>query len=176
MVYKKYSVFSFPYSKKYYLLHPWKWIQTFFKNLTYAYRRAVYGWTWSDCYELYDWLLTILSQMFRHLAEYSNGYPGRAPFETPEKWQDWLNSIADVLEVCQDEPVNKYTEEFAAALEMQYKQKHEKNYSGPTISDEDLNLISQLYLEQDKENQHQQEILIKDVFNQIAEHFFDLWD
>ena len=176
MVYKKYSVFSFPYSKKYYLLHPWKWVQTFFRNFTYAYRRAVYGWTWSDCYELYDWLLTILSQMFRHLAEYSKSYPGRVPFETPEKWEDWLNSIADVLEVCQDEPVNKYTEEFDAALDIQYKQKHEKNYSGPTISDEDLNLISQLYLEQDKENQCQQEILIKDVFNQIAEHFFDLWD
>lgn len=173
----KYSVFSYPYTIRYYLTHPWKWVQDFFLNCKAAYRRAIYGWTWTDCWELYDWILHVFPEMFRHMANNGCGYPARAPFETSEKWHDWLNSIADVLESCQDENwehQNEYEQEFDDTVDVWQAQ--QKNHIAHTISEEEFKHIKDLYFNREKELHAQRCELIKDTLNQIGEHFFDLWD
>ena len=107
----KHSVFKCSYSKRYYLTHPWKFVYHFFQNLQHAYRRAVYGWTWEDAWNLNDWLLAVLPPMLRCIAEEGMAYPGPGTkFGTPEKWHSHLHELANTLESLQEQNWEKRNE------------------------------------------------------------------
>ena len=103
---KDLSVWQWPYRKKYYLTHPWKWISQLFLNIGDAKDRARYGYCRTDWYDFDNWFTTISPMMLREMAEKGNGYPGRPPFDTSEKWHSWLNRMADQLEKCKFDFVN----------------------------------------------------------------------
>jgi hypothetical protein len=66
-----------------------------------------------------DWLLTVLPSMFRDLAK-KPAYPGFEPFNTPEKWETWLNDTADQLDSYLEdwrETRNEYEQEYLDRLD-----------------------------------------------------------
>ena len=174
------NVFTWSYTKQYYLTHPWSWIRELFFNIRDAFRRAIYGWTYRDVWELDYFLLTILPPMLRYMAEHGHGYPGTEPFTTPEKWQTWLRHIADDFAKIGDEDYweyqrNEYYEEWEALMEYQDHPNLTTTFDYDT-SEEHIKEINHLYWERMKELNVERQKLINDTFAEMAEHYFCLWD
>lgn len=173
-----YSVFRLPCSKRYYLTHPHKWIADIKHNIRDAYRRAKYGWTWSDVWNFYDWFLTIVPDMLHHLAENGCGYPGREPFDTPEHWHEWLHKMADLLESGRDDTqnaCNEYYKEYMDHLMENWtaRTKDENGWlhSVPNISEADKQYFKRAeVIGADAENN------VANAMRQLGEHFYSLWD
>ena len=115
------NVFSWPYSRIYYLTHPWKWFAQLWKNLKCGWQRATKGYCDYDVWNMDSWLLELLPPMLRELANDPVGaYPGVEPFETPEKWHYWLLKMAvRFLELQDDwtESRNEYDEEYMRLID-----------------------------------------------------------
>lgn len=113
------SVLRLRRSWRFYLTHPWRIVKDIYKVIRDIYRRARYGWTYSDAWNFCDWFIAISPQMLRHIANHGMAYPGTKPFETAEQWRDWLNKMAALIETAdenwQDEQ-NKYHAEFMIQL------------------------------------------------------------
>ena len=106
---------NFPYSKRYYITHPHKFISECWTNLTNAWMRVTRGWSYQDLWGMSDYLLDITIDMLRNLARDGHGYPGVAPFEEPGKWISWLYYIAGELEESKEENYeqrNEYYDEY----------------------------------------------------------------
>lgn len=157
----KNSVWYWPYSNKYYLTHPWLWFKHLGQNVRDAYRRARYGWSYGDIWDMDRWIIYTFPPMLRYLAEHGHAYPGHAPFETPERWHDWLHEMADLLETgsedWQDEH-NEYYEEYIDNIA-----------TAP-------NELRDLYLERAKELGKQGEDNVRRAMTLLGEHFYNLWD
>ena len=109
-----------------------------------------------------DWLLEILPDMLRALADRSVGYPGSPPFDTDEKWRDWLTDLARRFEYCQENRVfarNKYAEEYYKPF--------------PSIPVEE---VRELYYEENKKLFAERQEILKQAFNELSEHIDELWD
>lgn len=117
MNFEKNSAFSFPFSTRYYLTHPWIWFQDLYEGLKNAHMRVKYGFCWPDIWNYYDWYLRTTPQMLRYLGLHSSGYPGIAPFEEPEKWSSWLLWAADELTACREEVFEKRNEYYEEYME-----------------------------------------------------------
>lgn len=91
-------LFNWNYRLSYYLIHPWKWFKELWVNLKNSWMRATKGYCYTDVWNLDSWFCSVLPPMFRHMADYGLAYPGHEPFETPEKWHQWLYEIADNIE------------------------------------------------------------------------------
>lgn len=114
------SVWDWPYCTKYYWTHPWVWFKHLGQNIRDAYRRARYGWTYVDVWNMDVWIMRTLPPMLRHMATHGSAYPGHEPFETPERWHEWLNKMADLLESGLEEKQNNCNEfynEYIKSLE-----------------------------------------------------------
>ena len=169
------NVMNWFYTKKYYLTHPWKWFSELFQNLREAYRRVKYGWAYQDCWNMNTWMLEILPPMLRHMADHGCGYPGTEPFETPEKWNDWLHSMADVLESLQEdnwESQNEYKEDYFQSLEWE----HDSNNNITMTNGQDHETIAELYYMRMKELNEEWKKLLENTFMELAKHFDCLWD
>ena len=167
------NVFNWPYSKHYYLTHPWKWITEFFRNCAHAWHRVKYGWTWEDVWNMDDWLLNVLPPMLRHMAKHGMAYPGCEPFETPEKWHDWLNSLADVLESLQEKnwySQNEYEEDFHRSCPLNYN----KNFTWAT--EPNYKEISKLYFARSRELGEERKKLLAETFTELGKNLNFLWD
>ena len=112
----KYTAWSFCYSKRHYLTHPWKWFGSLIRNIKDVCMRARYGFTWSDVWNFDQWFLHVAPNMLRHMAAKGSAYPGRPPFETPEKWRDWLNEMAHLLETGTEDWQNDHNEYYEAYM------------------------------------------------------------
>ena len=93
------SVFVYPFSTRYYLTHPWKWVQDFYCNCKAAWHRATRGFAYIDVWNMDTYLAGIVPEMLRYLANNSSGYPGREPWETPEKYSAALLDLASDFEL-----------------------------------------------------------------------------
>ena len=173
------SVFTFPYCKRYYLTHPHKWFKQLWHNLRAAWMRCTKGWCYYDVWDWDVWFMTTVPPMFRHLAEYGQGYPGFAPFETPEKWKDWLLKMADQIENCTDdaqEKNNEYYEEYMNHI-MDKWEPWEKMENGTyRLPHTDLTELDEKYFTRAKELNNKAEDDIQDALRQIGENFYRLWD
>lgn len=92
------SVFYYSWNKSYYLRHPWRFIRETIINIQSAWERATKGYCHTDVWNMEGWFTEIIPDMLRTLAKEGRAYPGVEPFETPEKWEDTLQSMADVIE------------------------------------------------------------------------------
>jgi len=175
----KNSVFYFSCCKRYYLTHPWKWIKEACQNLKAAWMRATKGWCYSDIWNWDCWFMDTVPDMFRYLAQHGMAYPGREPFDTPEKWHDWLNEMANLIETgkedWQDEH-NEYYQEYMAHL-MDKWEPFVKSEDGlwhhkPSPTTE----LDTKYFNRSKELAEEGDKNIKSALSQIAEHFYQIWD
>ena len=173
----KYSVWYMPYNKHYLLTHPWKRFGCAYRCIQNAWRRSVYGWTYSDAWDLDTWIVRTLPPMLRHIATYGSAYPGQTPFETPEKWHDWLHEMADLLETgredWQDEH-NEYRDEYMKHLTDGWNTRLDDN--GNVIHKRTTNDITDKYLARENELMKQSEQNVYTALGMIREHFWELWD
>ena len=155
---KTHTVWDLPYGKRYYVTHPWKLVKNIGQNIRAAYMRARYGWTYGDVWDWDYWFMNVVPEMFRYLAKHGCAYPGYEPFETPEKWREWLLETADLIETgkedWQDEH-NEYCEEYTNTWDKELGEK---------------------YYARAKELSEQGEKNIRIALGRIAEHFYCLWD
>ena len=97
------NVFVWDCTKRYYLLHPWRWFRELGQNLRAAHHRAKYGWCGRDVWNMDDWFLHVIPDMLEHLRKHGCGYPGHEPFETVDKWNDWLYKQECRLRYCAED-------------------------------------------------------------------------
>lgn len=173
----KYSVWYMPYSKKYLLTHPWKWFYYTWRNICDAWHRSVYGWAYGDVWDWDNWFLHIVPDMLRYMADRGSAYPGHAPFDTPEKWHEWLHEMADLLETGLEEWQDKHNEF--------YEEYKNQNRWIPTFKDKDGKLfraprlhtdIDKKYISRAAQLAKQGEDNVRRAFEGLSQFFYDLWD
>ncbi len=174
------SVWTWPYSTKYYLLHPWKWFSHLFSNIRAAWRRSTKGFCYLDASEFHEWFLAIVPQMLRVIAD-GEGFPGYGEFDEFWKWENWLRSVADVFESLQEEnwySLNEYEEDFHRLSEAARKSNRDKNgFLNVTYDDiPELKEISKKYFKRVQELNETRQKLLEDTFQSFVKNFFMLWD
>lgn len=174
------TVWTWPYSKRYYLTHPWKWFKELWSNIKAAYMRARYGWCYTDAWECGYWLLEILPQLLRHIANHGCGYPGKGEFDTYEKWQNWLLKTASQLEALQEDnwyAQNEYEEQFNLINE--HARNERKTENGVSISykytpeEEEIN---RKYFSRTRELCEEREKQLGEIGMRIFKQIPKLWD
>lgn len=161
------NVFNWSYSKRYYLTHPWKWFKELWHNIKAAYHRAKYGWCYCDVWNWDDWFCSVVPPMLRHMADHGSAYPGCKPFDTPEKWHDWLHKTADTLErLGYDdwmEDMNEYSDDYIASFEEDWQsEKHEE--------------IRKKYYERCAEINKMRKNVLEDFGKEFFKYFDMIWD
>lgn len=177
----KNSVWTWSYSTRYYLTHPWKWFRELFRNIKDMWHRSIYGWTWMDVWNLNDWLLGVLPDMLRHMADHGSAYPGTKPFDTATKWHNWLHSNADVLESLQEKnwySQNEYEEDFheMSALARKVEQKHPNLTTTYDFNEQDMKNLAALYFQRGRELSEQREKLLAETGQELFKYLPLLWD
>ena len=120
--------------------------------------RARYGWTYSDVWNWDIWFAYTVPPMLRHMADYGSAYPGYEPFDTPEKWHDWLHNIADMIETSTED----------------WQDEHNEYYEEYTNSwDEELRIK---YMQRAEELAKQGDRNIRYAFENLGKYFYNLWD
>lgn len=162
------SVFTFPYTARYYLTHPWKWFKQCGLNLRSAWLRCTKGWCPWDVWDWDYWFMTVVPQQFRYLAQHGMAYPGREPFETPEKWHEWLNDMADLIETGKEEWQDEHNEYYEKYIEQLTDKLGNLAREHTELDDNYFARVKELSAQGDKN--------IRFALDQIAEHFYSLWD
>ena len=175
---EKYSCWYFPYSKRYYLTHPWKWFSSLRKNIRDVKMRARYGFCYGDVWDWNIWFMRVVPNMLRYMADHGSAYPGREPFSTPEKWHDWLHETADLIETgredWQDEH-NECYEEYMKHITEGWGNRRKQKGGGATYTREPSKLDDD-YFARSKELGTQGEANVQRAIRGIAEHFYEIWD
>lgn len=113
-----------------------------------------------------------MPQMLRHLAKNSCGYPGVEPFETPEKWDDWLNAMADTFEALQEESWNSRNE-----YEKKYHNMIVRNFgANKGVETKDDEEVRELYYMRMQELSEENQALLEDTMKEFGKYFHFLWD
>ena len=170
---------DFPYRPRYYLTHPWKFIDECWTNLKNAWMRVTRGWSYMDLYNMDNYLTDVMIDMLRTLAREAHEYPGIEPFETPEKWTSWLWYIAGELEASKEEfyeGKNEFKEEYYKELD-NWKIDFEKDENGNLISkSRELSDVAKKYFARDKELAEEAEKRRYDAMQQLNKYVRWLWD
>ena len=166
MKFEKNSAFSFPFSTRYYLTHPWTWFKDLYEGLKNARMRVKYGFCWPDIWNYYDWYLRTTPQMLRYLGLHSSGYPGIAPFDEPGKWSSWLLWAADELEASREEVFEKRNEYYE-----EYMKQFENWEPNRKVSE-----LDKKYFARERELYDEMNARRKKIMEQIAEYFTMLFD
>ena len=167
---------DFPYRPLYYLKKPWRFFQECWWNVGAAFSRAIKGHAWRDSAEMDSFLLHIIPSMLRDIAR-GDAYPGFEPFETPEKWADWCNGLADVFESVQEENWekgrNEWQTEFETALEVLYP--HPNYTATNSMTQEEAKEVCKTYWEREKELWDERDRIIQDAYAQLAKYHNLFW-
>lgn len=176
------NAFKFLFRPSYYFKHPIKFIKEIGVNLKNAWMRATKGYCYTDIWNIDNWFCEVFPPMLRYLAEHGCAYPGIEPFETPEKWHDWLHSMADMIDTIYDEDFwietkNEYYQEWNILWDFH-------NNKNPNLtmtceydtSEEHFDLVRKLYYTRMEEISKERQALIENIFMELAKHFDCLWD
>lgn len=167
---------DFPYTKYYYLTHPWRFFYEVWLNIKNSFSRATKGHAWCDSAEMDNFLLHIIPSMLRDIAK-GPAYPGTEPFDTPEKWEDWCNALADVFESVQEENWtegrNEWEEEWRKACEILHP--HPNFTTTTEMTEAEAQEICKMYFEREKELFEEREKIIQDAYTQLAKYHSMLW-
>lgn len=176
----KYSVWYMPYSKKYLITHPWLWFKCTWRNIRDAWRRSVYGWTYGDVWDWDHWFARVVPDMLRYMADHGSAYPGHPPFETPEKWHDWLHEMAHLIETADEAWQDEHNEYYKEYME------HIMDNWEPIVTDEngvchhqttkEPPEIHKQYMKRSQELAKEGEDNVRRALTLIGEHFHNLWD
>lgn len=167
---------DFPYSIRYYLTHPHKFIRQCWMNIKAAWQRITKGYANYDIWDMDHYILEILSRMLRQLATRANGYPGHEPFTTYEEWIKWLQAMATRLEALQTnwtETQNEYEEEYFNALEARRQIIDNQIIYA---QDNELKILHDKWLKRAEELNEQQQVETIKVFEELGRYWYLLWD
>lgn len=153
------NVWTWPYRPRYYLTHPWYWFRQFWRNCKASYQRIVYGWCPWDVWDMDCWIIHTFPPMLRYMAEHGSAYPGHEPFETPERWHEWLNKMADLIESGDEDKQNTCNEFYPEYIKFMDDSRANKDYFNRA-----------------QEIMNDAEDNLEIVMTQIGKHFYDLWD
>lgn len=179
------SVWTFPYRKSYYLTHPWKLFKDIYWNIRNFWHRGRYGYAYVDVWNMCDWAPRVIAEALRYLRDHSHGYPGVSPWETPEKWHDHLDYLANQFQRCADfqdfvatDERNEYKDDFEAMSERTHREYKDENgftvwTSERTPADEEL---AKKYFERAAELAKVDRMYAREVFEFFGENLGRYWD
>jgi len=173
------SVWHWGYRPKYYLTHPWEWFGQLWRNIRAAHMRCTRGWCYSDVWDWDCWFMHTIPEMFRHLADKGSAYPGMAPFETPEKWHDWLHKMANQIESCTEEAQeknNEYYEDYIKHIMDKYAPPEEDGEGNLVWPHHERTELDDKYFNRCNELGQQAQTDIEDAMNQLGKYFYKIWD
>lgn len=169
---------NFTWRPRYYLKHPIKFFADLRDSFRAMWMRATKGYCYSDVWNMNTWMLEIFPPMLRHMAEYGCAYPGDNEFDIPEKWNDYLNSLADIFELLQEENwlnKNEYEDKYFHAVDMFYD-RHPNLTTTTTLTQKDIDTLHDKWIKRVEELNKERQETINDVFKSLARIFDALWD
>lgn len=150
-----------PYNKRYLITHPWQWFRCAWRNIRDAWRRSVYGWTYGDVWDWDTWFTRVVPDMLRHMANKGSAYPGHEPFETPEKWHDWLQHMAHLIETADEAWQDEHNEFYRDYMDHIWENDKERFNK---------------YMNRSQELAKEGEDNICRAFENLGQFFYDIWD
>ena len=84
----------FPYTKRYYLTHPWRFFRQCWYNFYHAWERVTKGYCGLDACEMCSFLLELIPNMLDELKENNVGYPVNM---TEEQWHSTLEEMSKLF-------------------------------------------------------------------------------
>lgn len=170
------NLFKLSMRPLYYLKHPRRFFRELYYSFKYAWQRATKGYSFYDSMDMDDFLLHVIPGMLRDIAN-AQAYPGTEPFETPEKWEDWCNSLADVFESLQGdgwtEGRNEYEKDWHTACDVLHS--HPNITMTLTMTKEQAEEICELYWAREKELWAERDKLLQDSYAALAKYHNMLW-
>ncbi len=161
------NVFNWAWRKHYYLTRPWKWVKELFSNIRAAWMRAIKGYCYMDVWNWDSWFCSVVPSMLRDMADKGMAYPSGEPFDTPEKWHDWLYEMAHRIERLQYdnwmEDNNEYSKEYNESFENDWHSERQEE-------------ISKKYYERCKEIHKMRPQALEEFGKEFFKHFDCLWD
>ena len=106
---------DFPFSRKYYICHPWRFFHDLFINIKNFWYRGTKGFAPIDVWNFDDWFCTVVPDTLRYMAKYHAAYPGTELFDTSEKWEKWLYEMADNISNIQCDTWYEINNEYSKA-------------------------------------------------------------
>ena len=182
------SMWKFPYRPLHYITHPWKLMQDIILNVKNMWHRARYGFAYVDVWNFLDWYPRVGAAALEYLALHKCGYPGHEPWETPEKWRDYLQDLAARLEKCadsmdilysEDNNLNEYSEKYHEAFNaLTYHEEELENGMVRTWRDEtpEYKEIREKYFEREKEIQDELQRFREETYHELGNVLAHLWD
>ena len=180
------SVWTLSYRPSYYITHPWKLFKDIYWNWRNFWHRGRYGYAYVDVWNFCDWYPRVAAEALRYMAEHGHGYPGVKPWETPEKWREYLNYLANRLQRCADsqdilwgQERNEYLEKFNEIMEnTRVWKEDEKGHtvlSHRTLTPEEEEYRKKYFMRMDELLDADRAYDI-DTFRWIGEDIRRLWD
>ena len=178
------SVWTFSYRKSYYLTHPHKFLKDLYWNVRNFWHRGRYGYAYVDVWNLGEWAPKVIAEALRYLAAHHCAYPGKVPYETPEKWKEHLEYLAnqfqrcaDFQDVCITDERNEYKEEYEEMMNRVYEESTKDGmvYAGFKLTDEDKKLRDK-YFARCKELAEVEARYAREVFAKFGENLNIFWD
>jgi len=146
-------------------------IRQFFRNLRYAWQRAVNGYCAQDWWNMDHYIMTLIPDMLEQMAAKGISYPGRAPYKEPEEWQEALLYTAYQFRAALDEDCdwidNPYYDEYMESL------RNGDILGNDSPRDE---IVAHRYFEEERNRDRIREDLRNDAWYWIASNIRDLWD
>lgn len=180
------SVWTFSYRPSYYITHPWKLFKDVYWNWRNFWHRGLYGYAYIDVWNFCDWYPRVGAAALRYLAKNGNSYPGVKPWETPEKWREYLEYLANRLQRCADsqdilfsEERNEYAKDFHNMFKfLPYHEEKHKDGSISTWHDEtpESKELSKKYFDRMKEIDDADRAYDIETFRWIGEDIRRIWD
>ena len=172
---KEMSVWYMPMPKRYYLTHPKEFFRGVKRSFVFAHQRRTKGYCDGDWWSMDEWFRCVVPMMLRDMAEKGMAYPGKEPFETEEKWHDWLYKMADNLEKSAEdyEVKNEYEEQWHRIC--QAKKEYGEEFVDERWTAQEK-IIRNKYLNRVQEIHEEKHKLFKDTMAELVEHWECLWD
>ena len=181
----KLSVWTFPYRKKYYLTHLWKWFNDLYWNIRNFWHRGRYGYAYVDVWNFCDWYPRVAAAALRYMRDHHTGYPGIKPWETPEAWSEYLDYLskrldrcADSHDICFGEERNEYKDELDEIMKNRLVITHNNDGTvthSHTLTPEEEE-IRKKYWEREHEIRNADRQYEIETFKWLAEDLNQFWD
>ncbi len=150
------------------LRHPLRSVRHCCRRLKYAWQRATRGWCNLDVWCMSDHLLTVLPQMLRFLAKHGCSSPLDM---SGDDWREWLYAQAKRMEFCgaDSDELNPYWPKLRATL-------WDHTTLWDHMTDVDVEALRDGYRACAQSIQTRKEAVLKEAFDELADHFDDLCD
>ena len=159
---------------------PFQWLKCFFRSFSIARDRIVRGWSPYDVWDLDSYINQILGQGLDYLADNHMGYPGTKPFDTPEKWTEWLHTQAKAFRDLnrENDEENPFAERYWKYLDASVWET-QKDENGRTYwhhSDACPIDLREKYERLDKIIYERKQTNLRLALKELGEHWGNLWD